>query len=96
MDGRLHNRQQIPASMFGFPGESGDLLLAPLLLGNISRDFRRSNDFAFGILDRGNRQRDYNQTPMLAPPDRFKMFDTLSAPYPVQNRAFFGKTIFPE
>jgi len=60
MDGSLYGRQQILTAVFCFSSQRGDLLLTSFLPSNVPRDFRCSNDLAFGIFDGRNGQRNDN------------------------------------
>ncbi len=55
-------------------------LVYSLALADIARDFRRTHDFALGIPDWRNAQRNVNQASILPPTDSFVMLDALAAP----------------
>jgi hypothetical protein len=54
--GGLNGCEHILASVLSFPSESGNVLVAPLSLRDVSRDLRCADDLAFGIFDRRNSQ----------------------------------------
>ena len=94
MHGCLYGRQQILTSVLRFASERSDLLLTSLLLSNVPRDFRCSYDLAFGVSYRRNRQRDCNQTAMLATPNGLVALDPLSPPDTRENLTFFIVAVF--
>jgi hypothetical protein len=64
-----------------FPSQGRDLLLSPLLLRNIPRDFRCADDIAAGVFNGGDGQRNEDQAAVLASPNRLEVIDTLPASY---------------
>ena len=50
---RQHVRQHVLSPVLGLASEDVNLCLAPLALGNVSGDFRCTDDFAASILDGG-------------------------------------------
>src|ERR1700722_17658652 len=89
LDGRLNIREQVLAPVFCFACEDGDLLLAALLLGDVPRDLRRTDNLAFTVSDWRNSQRNDDQAAVLALSHRLEMIDTLPSPDAGQNGAFF-------
>src|SRR6476620_6928630 len=77
----LHGREQVLTSVLRFPSQRRDLLLASLLLRNIPRDLRSSNNLAFRISDGRDGQRNDDQASVLALPNRLVMIDALPASY---------------
>ena len=60
--------------MLNLTSKRGDLFVLQLALGIIFNNFRHADDFAMGIFDRRNSQRNLNQTPALALPNGFMAF----------------------
>ena len=89
IDDGLHVGEHVFASMLGFPGQSGDFLLASLLFGDVPGDLRCADDLAVGISDRGNGQGHVNQAAVFALPDSLEMVDALTTPDTRQNDALF-------
>jgi hypothetical protein len=77
---RLHGSQDVLCAVFGLAREIDDLSLAPFALSYVASDFRCADDFSLGVPDRRNGQRNVDQTPMLALPNGFIVFDALAAP----------------
>ena len=66
--------------MLCFPCQNGNLLLASLLLRDIRRDLRCSDDFALRVFDRRDGQRNENQAAILALPYSLELVDPLPLP----------------
>ena len=74
--------------MLGLVCEIDDLRLAPFALSYVASDFRCADDFALGVSDWRNGQRNLNQTPMPALPNGFIMFDALPVSDALNDRNF--------
>ncbi len=74
--------------MLGLAREIDDLRLAPFVLSYVASDFRCADDFALSISDWRNGQGNVNQTPILALPNGFIVFDALAAPNSLHDRLF--------
>jgi hypothetical protein len=77
---RLHGGQDVLCAVFGLAREIDNLRLAPFALRYVASDFRCADDFSLSVPDRRNGQRNVDQTPMLALPNGFIVFDALAAP----------------
>src|SRR5580704_1115345 len=80
--------------MLGLPSQGGDSLLTSLLLADVPRDLRSSNDLSVGVPDRGHGQRNDNQAAIFALPNRLELVGTLPSPDPRQNRPFFVMPVY--
>ena len=85
---RLHCHQDVLCSMLGLAREIDNLRLAPFALSYVANNFRCADDFALGVSERRNGQRNVNQTPMLALPNGFIMVDALAASDTLNDRIF--------
>jgi hypothetical protein len=88
MHGGLHGRQHVLGSMLGLAGENGDLRLALFARRDVAGNFRCADDFALGILDGRDGQRNLDRTAVLASANGFIMLDALATPDTVDDRGF--------
>src|SRR5262249_47669828 len=54
MYGRLNRSQDVLGAMFGFPGQSGDLPLALLALGDVLEAIDRAENIPVAVLERAD------------------------------------------
>src|SRR6185437_1737375 len=82
----LHGGQNVFRSMLCLTREIDDLRLAAFAFRYVASDFRCPDDFALGVSDRRDGQRNVDQTPILALANGFIVFDALSATYSLYDR----------
>src|ERR1700722_16489721 len=80
--------------MLGLPSQGGDLLLTSLLLADVPRDLRSSNDLSVGVPDRRHGQRNDDQAAFLSLPNRLELGGTPPSRDPGQNRSFFIMPVY--
>ena len=89
----LDRRQGILDAMFHLLHEQLLLLLSPLALGDIPGDFGSADDPSIGILERRYRQRNIDQTSVLAATDGIVMINALTAAHALDDFWFFINAI---
>ena len=93
MDGGLRQGQQVLRSMVRLAGQQIDLLLPPLLFGDVARDLGGTDGPTGLVGNRRYRQRYREQASVLAPAHRLEMVDAFAAPDTLQNPNFLILTI---
>src|SRR5262245_57882418 len=94
MDRRQHVRQHVLGPVLGLASEQVNLCLAPLTLGNVSGDFRCTDDFAATILDGGDRQGNIDQAFVLALTNGFIVVYTFAIPDAVEDSGLLVTAIW--
>src|SRR6185369_3668284 len=87
--GGLHQRQEVLGTVVNLAREESNMLFLLLSLGDVTSDLRCTDYPAIATLHRRNRQRNRNQASILAPANRFVVFDALAAPDALDDRALF-------